>query len=92
MVDDIEQRIYDLVRPYAGVYVFKRKPVSLTPDTDLDTDLSIDELEIEDLMNDFFKEFSVQRGNFNIKNYFPDVPFSFNPFKKQRPYLFQISL
>ncbi|WP_025475894.1 DUF1493 family protein, partial [Yersinia pestis] len=65
MVDDIEQRIYDLVRPYAGVYVFKRKPVSLTPDTDLDTDLSIDELEIEDLMNDFFKEFSVQRGNFN---------------------------
>lgn len=52
-----------------------RKPVSLTPDTDLDTDLSIDELEIEDLMNDFFKEFSVQRGNFNIKNYFPDVPF-----------------
>ncbi|WP_017204803.1 DUF1493 family protein, partial [Yersinia pestis] len=53
MVDDIEQRIYDLVRPYAGVYVFKRKPVSLTPDTDLDTDLSIDELEIEDLMNDF---------------------------------------
>ncbi|MGP9183439.1 DUF1493 family protein [Yersinia pestis] len=85
MVDDIEQRIYDLVRPYAGVYVFKRKPVSLTPDTDLDTDLSIDELEIEDLMNDFFKEFSVQRGNFNIKNYFPDVPFSFNPFKKTAP-------
>ncbi|WP_017204831.1 DUF1493 family protein, partial [Yersinia pestis] len=34
---------------------------------------------------DFFKEFSVQRGNFNIKNYFPDVPFSFNPFKKTAP-------
>ncbi|EEP93631.1 Acyl carrier protein [Yersinia aldovae ATCC 35236] len=36
-------------------------------------------------MNDFFKEFSVEKGSFNIKNYFPDVPFSFNPFKKTAP-------
>ncbi|HEN3643909.1 TPA: DUF1493 family protein, partial [Yersinia enterocolitica] len=33
MVDDIEQRIYDLVRPYAGFYLFTRKKVALTPDT-----------------------------------------------------------
>uniref|UniRef100_UPI002B062747 DUF1493 family protein n=3 Tax=Enterobacteriaceae TaxID=543 RepID=UPI002B062747 len=56
MVDSIEQRIYELVRPYAGTYLFNIKRVTLTPETDLDTDLSIDELEAEDLMNDFFKK------------------------------------
>jgi hypothetical protein len=34
--------------------------VKLSPETDLDTDLSIDELEIEDLMNEFFEKFNVQ--------------------------------
>jgi len=85
MVDDIEQRVYELVRPYAGFYLFKRKQVHLTPDTDLDTDLSIDELEAEDLMEEFFKEFNVEKASFNIKTYFPDVPFSLVFLKKREP-------
>lgn len=84
-IDEIEKRVYDLVRPYAGVYVFSRKDVPLTPETDLDSDLSIDELEVEDLMESFFKEFKVERGRFNIKTYFPETPMSFNPFKKTEP-------
>jgi hypothetical protein len=60
MVDSIEQRVYEHVRPYAGPYLFNLRKVKLSPETDLDTDLSIDELEIEDLMNEFFEKFNVQ--------------------------------
>lgn len=85
MVDSIEQRIYELVRPYAGKYLFNVKKVKLTPETDLDTDLSIDELEVEDLMDNFFKRFNVERGNFKIETYYPAEPFTWNPFKKSPP-------
>lgn len=78
----IEESVYELVRPYAGTYLFSIKKVVLTPETDLDTDLSIDEFEVEDLMNDFFTKFNVDRGNFRIENYFPNVPGSWNLFKK----------
>ncbi|WGF13539.1 DUF1493 family protein [Salmonella enterica subsp. enterica serovar Typhimurium] len=75
MVDNIEQQVYELVRPYAGTYLFNIKQVELTPEIDLDTDLSIDELEAEDLMNKFFEELNVERGNFRIETYFPNHPF-----------------
>lgn len=83
--ESIEQRIYELVRPYAGTYLFNLKKVELTPDTDLDTDLSIDELEVEDLMNSFFDKFDVTRGNFILQTYYPYEPFLLNPFKKSPP-------
>lgn len=85
MVNDIEYRVYEYVRPYAGKYLFSSKDVELKPETDLDTDLHIDEFEIEDFMNGYFDEFNVDRNNFNIKIYFPDIPFSWNPFKKNEP-------
>ncbi|AHG22278.1 acyl carrier protein [Chania multitudinisentens RB-25] len=85
MVDGIEQSVYELVRPYAGTYLFNIKKVELTPETDLDTDLSIDELEVEDLMNDFFEKFNVERGNFKIETYYPSEPFPWNPFKRTTP-------
>ncbi|MBV7404257.1 DUF1493 family protein [Enterobacter sp. ENT03] len=85
MVNEIEQKVYELIRPYAGTYLFNMKKVELTPETDLDTDLSIDELEVEDLMNEFFDKFNVERGNFSIETYFPDTPLSWNPFKKTEP-------
>lgn len=85
MAGCIEQKVYELVRPYAGTYLFNIKKVELTPETALDTDLSIDELEAEDLMNDFFEKFNVERGNFRIETYFPAEPLSWNPFKKKVP-------
>jgi hypothetical protein len=36
-------------------------------------------------MDEFFKEFQVERGNFKIETYYPDEPFSWNPFKKMEP-------
>lgn len=85
MVNSIEQRIYELIRPYAGTYLFNIKRVDLKPESDLDTDLGMDELEAEDLMKEFFARFNVDPGNFNIKTYFPDIPVSFNLFKKTEP-------
>lgn len=82
MVDNLEKQIYELIRPYAGTYLFTGKEVPLTPETDLDTDLQIDEAEIEDLMDAFFTTFNVDRAGFTIKTYFPDSPFSWNIFKK----------
>lgn len=55
MVDIIEQRVFELVRPFAGTYLFNIKKVKLTPETDLDSDLTIDVAEAEDLMDTFLK-------------------------------------
>jgi hypothetical protein len=87
MVDDIEQRIYSLVRRYYGVYLFnnEKKQRQLNPETDLDTDLQLDVGEAEELMENFFNAFNVDKGNFKIETYFPDEPFSWNPFKKLPP-------
>lgn len=38
MTVEIEQRIYELVRRYDGVYLFKQK--TLTPQIDIDSDLN----------------------------------------------------
>jgi hypothetical protein len=94
MVDDIEQRIFALVRRYNGVYLFnnEKKQRLLTRDTDFDTDMQLDVSEAEDLMDEFFKEFQVERGQFKIETYYPDEPFSWNPFKKFPRSPFQISL
>lgn len=85
MVDNIEQRVYELVRPYAGVYLFSSEPVELTLESDLDTDLDLEDLDASDLIDTFFRELHVQRGNFKIETYYPDIPFSWNPFKKTEP-------
>lgn len=85
MIDSIEQRVYQLVRSYAGTYLFNIKAIELTPETDLDTDVSLDDLEAEDLMNEFFKKFNVKRGRFNIETYYPSVPFSWDLFRKIHP-------
>lgn len=84
MVNDIEQRIFALVRRYNGVYLFnnEKKQRLLTADTDFDTDMQLDAGEAEDLMDEFFKEFQVERGSFKIETYYPDEPFSWNPFKR----------
>lgn len=87
MVNDIEQRIFALARRYNGIYLFnnEKKQRLLTADTDFDTDMLLDIGEAEDLMDEFFKEFQVSRGNFKIETYYPDEPFSWNPFKKFPP-------
>jgi len=87
MVDDIEKRIFALARRYNGVYLFnnEKKQRLLTPETDFDTDMQLDVSEAEELMDEFFKEFQVDRMNFKIETYYPDESFSWNPLKKFPP-------
>lgn len=87
MVDDLEERVYALARRYNGVYLFnnKKKQKLLNLATDLDSDMRLDVAEAEDLMDTFFETFQVDRGNFNIETYYPDVPLSWNPLKKIQP-------
>ncbi|WP_421505956.1 DUF1493 family protein [Erwinia rhapontici] len=80
----LEQRIYELVRAHDGFYLFKK--MELTPATDFDSDLRLEDDEALDLMNDFFLKFNVDRGNFSIETYYPpEPPLSelFNPFRKR---------
>ncbi len=87
MIGNIEQRIYALARRYNGVYLInnEKNQQLLNASTDLDTDMLLDVEEAEELLEDFFREFSVARGGFNIKIYYPDEPFSWNLFKKSAP-------
>ncbi|EAX0485925.1 DUF1493 family protein [Salmonella enterica subsp. enterica serovar Heidelberg] len=84
MVSDIlEQRIYELVRSHDGIYLFKKK--ELTPSTDLDSDLQLEDDEVLALMDDFFTTFNVDKGNFSITTYYPPEPplkHLLNPFRK----------
>ncbi|WP_159340154.1 MULTISPECIES: DUF1493 family protein [Leclercia] len=87
MTGNIEQRIYALARHYNGVYLInnEKNQELLNASTDLDTDMLLDVDEAEELMEEFFREFNVDRGSFNIKIYYPDEFFSWNPFKKTAP-------
>ncbi|MDE1189717.1 MAG: DUF1493 family protein [Pantoea sp.] len=84
MSDDIEQRIYELVRRYDGVYLFKQR--TLTPQIDIDSDLNFEDDEAAALMEEFFAEFNVARGTFAIETYYPpELSLSeiLNPFNKR---------
>jgi len=81
MVDDIEEKVLALAKRHDGFYLFKNR--TLMPESSIYFDLQLDRDEAEDLMNDFFTELKVHRGTFDIENYYPDFPVSFNPFKKK---------
>lgn len=84
MTEQLEQRIYELVRRYDGVYLFKQK--TLTPQIDIDSDLNFERDEAAALMEEFFSEFAVDRANFAIETYYPDEPSLaqiLNPFNKR---------
>ncbi|AHG22498.1 acyl carrier protein [Chania multitudinisentens RB-25] len=77
--DTLEQRIYELVRSHDGIYLFKKK--ELTPTTDLDSDLRLE----DDKTLALILKFSVDRGNFPITTYYPPEPSLknlLNPFRK----------
>lgn len=87
MEEHLKERIYALARRHNGVYLInnEKKQKLLNADSDLDTDMLLDVDEAEELMEEFFKAFEVNRGSFNIKTYYPDEPFSWNPFEKSSP-------
>ncbi len=84
MVACIEQRVIELVTRHSGVYVFRKKKYdTYTAESSLHFDVRLDVDDAEELMDEFFIEFNTTRENFNLRTYYPEVKFSWNPFKKQ---------
>lgn len=84
VVDIFERQVFELVRRYDGFYLFKKN--NLTAETDLTTDLHLEDDEALELMEEFFTKFSVERGNFSITTYYPPEPplrELLNPFRKR---------
>ena len=83
-VGDIEQQVIALVTRYSGVYMFRKKKYdTYTAESNIHFDVQLDVDDAEALMDEFFTAFNTERGNFKLENYYPDVPLSWNPFKKQ---------
>jgi|SRR5471030_848485 len=84
MVEDIEQKVIDLATRHDGAYLFKKsKKNTITPEWSIHFDLRLDVDEAQELMDEFFTEFSVSRERFSLDTYYPEVLFSLNPFKKK---------
>ena len=83
-VGNIEQQVIALVTRYSGVYMFRKKKYdTYTAESNIHFDVQLDVDDAEALMDEFFTAFNTERGNFKLENYYPDVPLSWNPFKKQ---------
>ncbi|WPD74439.1 DUF1493 family protein [Dickeya fangzhongdai] len=92
-----KKKIINLVKKHAGVSItpYQKK---VTEETLINSEFDFDDDEIQALMSEFFKEFEVTPGNFNIDNYYYDYSdhslFSLlNPFKKtEKPELKALSV
>lgn len=86
LTDDIEQRVIALVTRCSGSYMFrKKKHDTYTSESNIHFDVRLDQDDVEELMEEFFAEFKVQIEGFKIETYYPDVPLSWNPFKRIEP-------
>lgn len=86
MVDDIGQRVITLITKYSSYYPFrKQKYDTFTAESSIHFDVRLDQDEVEELNEDFSKEFGVDMSNFNLETYYPEVKYSWNPFKKPDP-------
>lgn len=83
---DLEKRVIEFIRKKSGFYI-SFMPYEITESTDLDLDLSFDDCEVEDLMQEYSVKFNVDISGFDIKKYYPEDDSSFldliNPFKKK---------
>lgn len=86
MEDDIEQRVIAFVTRHSGVYIFRKKKYdTYTAESSIHFDVRLDICYAEELMEDFFKEFNIDPGAFQIETYYPNTPDIWNLFKKTVP-------
>ncbi|WP_455915113.1 DUF1493 family protein [Pantoea agglomerans] len=86
MVDSIEQRVIEFVTRRGGVYMFRKKKYdTYTASSSIHFDVKLDQDDVEELIDDYSEEFNVDMSSFHIETYYPDVHFSWNPFKKSEP-------
>ncbi|EKY3200864.1 DUF1493 family protein [Cronobacter turicensis] len=83
MVEDIEKRVIEMFTIRSGSYLFgKKKYDTYTAESSIHFDVRLDQDDVEELIEDYSKEFNVDMSNFHLETYYPTVNFSWNPFKK----------
>ncbi|WP_336851956.1 DUF1493 family protein [Pseudescherichia vulneris] len=86
MVDDIEKRVIEMFTIRGGTYLFRKKKYdTYTAESSIHFDVQLDQDEVEELVEDYLKEFNVDMSDFHLETYYPEVSFSWNPFKKPEP-------
>lgn len=84
--DDIEQRVLHMFSVRSGAYMFRKKKYdTYTAESNIHFDVQLDQDDVEELVEDFAKEFGVDMSDFHLETYYPEVKFSWNPFKKPNP-------
>lgn len=70
----------------SGCYMFRKKKYdTYTAESNIHFDVQLDQDDVEELVEEFEKEFGVDMSNFHLEVYYPEVKFSWNPFKKPDP-------
>lgn len=86
MVEDIEKRVIEMFAIRSGSYLFRKKKYdTYTAESSIHFDVRLDQDDVEELIEDYSKAFSVDMSNFHLETYYPTVNFSWNPFKKPEP-------
>jgi len=86
MVDDTEKRVIEMFTIRGGTYLLRKKKYdTYTPESSIHFDVQLDQDEVEELVEDYSKEFNVDMSDFHLEAYYPEVNFSWNPFKKPEP-------
>ncbi|ELY4664744.1 DUF1493 family protein [Cronobacter muytjensii] len=86
MVEDIEKRVIEMFTIRSGSYLFRKKKYdTYTAESSIHFDVRLDQDDVEELIEDYSKEFNVDMSNFHLETYYPTVNFSWNPFKKPVP-------
>lgn len=71
MVDTVEKRVYELVKPWNGRSWRTFKIPPLTADTSLNQTMNMDEEEAQDLLDEIFTEFNLRHADLDFSVYFP---------------------
>ncbi|ELY5941135.1 DUF1493 family protein [Cronobacter malonaticus] len=86
MAEDIEKRVIEMFTIRSGSYLFRKKKYdTYTAESSIHFDVRLDHDDVEELIEDYSKEFNVDMSNFHLETYYPTVNFSWNPFKKPEP-------
>ncbi|MBT0729239.1 DUF1493 family protein [Rosenbergiella nectarea] len=71
MVDNVEERIYELVKPWNGRSWRTFRIPPLTGETSLNQIMNMDEEEAQDLLDEIFTEFNLRHADLHLSVYFP---------------------
>ena len=86
MVEDIEKLVIEMFTIRSGSYLFRKKKYdTYTAESSIHFDVRLDQDDVEELIEDYSKEFNVDMSNFHLETYYPTVNFSWDPFKKPEP-------